>query len=203
MQRPVPLSVLILNNVPAPYFDPLFEQIGARSGWQLTVCYSSAWNRDVGWDEKNIAGCDAYRTIILDRVNPRLTRVSGSSLAAAVALAKVMFAEKPDYLLCYGYTLMPQITALLIAILTSTRFAVAGDANYFNDLGRAEKKTPSWQSGNQEYEKENIAATEITERSVGPSGFFCRFRLFHLLSFYLRAIRARIKRWARRLWLRL
>src|SRR5215813_3227001 len=121
MQRTVPLSVLILNNVPAPYFVPLFEQIGNQSGWRLTVCYSSAWNCDVGWDQETIASRLAHRTVILDQRNPRLSKRMGASLAAAVALAKLLFKERPDYLLCYGYTMAPQITALLVAMATARR----------------------------------------------------------------------------------
>lgn len=125
--------VLLLNNVPAPYFDPLFEKIGEESGWLLTVCYSSDWNKDVGWREKSLAGSSSHRTIILDRQNPALKSRLGSSFAAAVALLKVLMSEKPDYLICYGYTLAPQMTALLWAMMTATPFAVIGDANYFND----------------------------------------------------------------------
>jgi glycosyltransferase involved in cell wall biosynthesis len=133
MQITKPLDVLILNNVPAPYFDPLFEQIGRESGWRLTICYSSAWNRGVGWAEKSTAGVDAHRTIILDQKYPALSRLFGSFPAAAIALARFLFAERPGYLICYGYTLAPQMVALIYAMVTATRFALAGDANYFTD----------------------------------------------------------------------
>jgi len=132
--------VLLLNNVPAPYFDPLFEKIGAESGWLLTVCYSSDWNKDVGWREKSLAGSSSHRTIILDRQNPALKSRFGSSFAAAVALLKVFMSEKPDYLICYGYTLAPQMTALLWAMMTATPFALIGDANYFNDTASGMKR---------------------------------------------------------------
>ncbi len=117
------MRVLLLNNVPAPYFDPLFEKLGRESGWQLTVCYSSAWNRDVGWEEKKFNERAAHRTIILDRTRQN----------AAVALAEILIRERPDYLICYGYTLKPQITALSWAMLTKTPFAVIGDANIYCD----------------------------------------------------------------------
>src|SRR5215470_8892408 len=127
------LRALLLNNVPAPYFDPLFEKIGEESGWLLTVCYSSDWNSDVGWVEKSAAESPSHRTIILDRRYPALKSLFGSSVAAAVALLKVLSSEKPDHVICYGYTLAPQMTALLWAMITATPFALAGDANYFND----------------------------------------------------------------------
>jgi glycosyltransferase involved in cell wall biosynthesis len=132
--------VLLLNNVPAPYFDPLFEKIGAESGWTLTVCYSSDWNKDVGWEKKLQRNVAAYRTIILDRRHPSLRSKMGSSAAAAVALAEILLRERPDYLICYGYTLAPQLIALLWAMITGTRFALIGDANYFTDTATGLKR---------------------------------------------------------------
>ncbi|HKQ78075.1 MAG TPA: glycosyltransferase family 4 protein [Blastocatellia bacterium] len=132
--------VLLLNNVPAPYFDPLFERIGRESGWRLTVCYSSDWNKDVGWGKKVPAEEAAHRTIILDRRSPWLKSKLGSSLAAAIALANNLIAERPDYLICYGYTLAPQMTALLWAMATRTPFAVIGDANYNTDMAKGLKR---------------------------------------------------------------
>jgi len=134
------MRVLLLNNVPAPYFDPLFEKLGRDSGWELTVCYSAAWNQDVGWEEKARAQNNAHRTIILDRQKPRLKARLGSPLAAAAALAEILQRERPDYLLIYGYTLLPQITALAWAMATATPYAVAGDANYYTDVAAGLKR---------------------------------------------------------------
>jgi len=134
------LRALLLNNVPAPYFGPLFEKIGAESGWLLTVCYSSDWNKDVGWGEKSQAESPSHGVIILDRQNPALKSWFGSSFAAAAALLKLLLVEKPDYLICCGYTLAPQTTALLWAMMTATPFAVMGDANYFNDTAVGMKR---------------------------------------------------------------
>ncbi|MEP7337863.1 MAG: glycosyltransferase family 4 protein [Acidobacteriota bacterium] len=127
------MRVLLLNNVPTPYFTPLFEKIGEESGWDLTVCYSSDWNRDVGWQEKLARQTEAHGLVILDQRIPWLRSLAGSSLAAAVALFNIMLRERPDYLICYGYTLKPQVAALLWAIFAGTPFAVIGDANYFAD----------------------------------------------------------------------
>lgn len=132
--------VLLLNNVPAPYFDPLFEKLGEESGWRLTVCYSSDWNKDVGWQERPQAREAAHRTIILDRQNPGLRSKLGSSLAAAIALMSLLVSERPDYLICYGYTLAPQMIALLWAMATRTPFALIGDANYYIDVTAGAKR---------------------------------------------------------------
>jgi glycosyltransferase involved in cell wall biosynthesis len=104
------------------------------------VCYSSDWNKDVGWGKKVPAEEAAHRTIILDRRNPWLKSKLGSSLAAAIALANNLIAERPDYLICYGYTLAPQMTALLWAMATGTPFAVIGDANYNTDMAKGLKR---------------------------------------------------------------
>src|SRR5262249_52988312 len=134
------LRVLLLNNVPAPYFDPLFEKIGEESGWRLTVCYSSDWNKDVGWQEKLPGNTAVHRTVILDRRRPALRAKLGSSTAAAVALAGILLRERPDYLICYGYTLAPQLVALFWAMVTGTPFALIGDTNYFIDAATGMKR---------------------------------------------------------------
>ena len=125
--------VLLLNNVPAPYFTPLFEKVGAESGWELTVCYSSDWNQDVGWQTKLTQKTKAYQLIVLDQQNYWLRRLLGSSMAAAICLFKMLLRNRPDYLICYGYTLKPQMVALFWAMITGTPFALSGDANYFSD----------------------------------------------------------------------
>ncbi len=127
------IDVLLLNNVPAPYFNPLFELLGREPDWRLTVCYVSDWNRDVAWRESGMADRASHRTVILDRIWARLSRLLGGSTAAAIALLVMLVREKPDYLICYGYTLKPQLTALLWAMISGAPFAVAGDANEYID----------------------------------------------------------------------
>jgi glycosyltransferase involved in cell wall biosynthesis len=125
------VRVLLLNNVPTLYFDPLFEKIRRNSGWQLTVCYSSAWNNQVGWEESKF---ERHGTaIILDQRRPWLKKRLGSLTAAAVSLAGILTRQSPDYLICYGYTLKPQLVALLWAMLTNKPFAVIGDSNIYCD----------------------------------------------------------------------
>lgn len=134
------MRVLLLNNVPAPYFTPLFERLGDESGWQLTVCYSSVWNQAVGWEPGAMNQSHSHRTVILDRGIHGLRELLGSSAAAAIELLKLLVREKPDYLICYGYTLLPQIVALAWAMTTKTPFAVIGDANYYNDNAEGLKR---------------------------------------------------------------
>jgi glycosyltransferase involved in cell wall biosynthesis len=134
------MRVVILNNVPSPSLKPLFEKLGHKSGWELIVCYVSAWHRNVGWVEEKLEEHEAHRTIILDQRKPWLARRLGNRAAGAVALAGTLFRERPDYLICYGYTLMPQITAILWSILTNTPFAISGDANIYCDRRRRIKR---------------------------------------------------------------
>ncbi len=134
------MRVLLLNNVPAPYFDPLFARVGREAGWELTVCYSSDWNRDVGWEAEAVAQNDAHRTVILDRRKPDLKARFGSSVAASAALFEMLRREQPDCLLIYGYTLLPQMTALLWAMAAKTPYVLAGDANVYNDAATGWKR---------------------------------------------------------------
>ncbi|MGE0883048.1 MAG: glycosyltransferase family 4 protein [Blastocatellales bacterium] len=135
------MRVLLLNNVPAPYFDPLFETLAQKSGWELTVCYSANWNQDVGWKEKAPHFNEAHRTIILDQQNPGLKSLLGSAIAASATLFQMLLRERPQYLLIYGYTLLPQLTAILWAMISGTLFAVAGDANFYLDKATGWKRS--------------------------------------------------------------
>ncbi len=124
--------VLLLNNIPAPYFDPLFAKLGDERDWSLRVCYTSVWNANAGWVEKPMDEA-RYRTIVLDREHPMLTRWFGSSFSAAVSLISEMWRDRPDYLISYGYTLFPQYAAIIWSALTGTPVAIIGDANIHAD----------------------------------------------------------------------
>jgi glycosyltransferase involved in cell wall biosynthesis len=134
------MRVLLLNNVPAPYFDPLFERVGREPGLDLAVCYSSAWNQDVGWKAETGAQNNTQDLIILDRQRPWLKARFGSSFAATAALLDLLQNEPPDCLLVYGYTLLPQMNALLWAMRTNTPYLIAGDANIYNDTATGLKR---------------------------------------------------------------
>ncbi len=118
------MRLFIINNIPAPYFDPLFERIGSEKGWSLTVCYTSTWNQQAGWVEAPIAKA-SYRTVILDR--------AGRGIAAGVRLFGELVRNRPDFLIIYGYTLVPQCVAILWSMVTGTRYALMGDANIHTD----------------------------------------------------------------------
>ncbi|MBX3278337.1 MAG: glycosyltransferase family 4 protein [Acidobacteria bacterium] len=134
------MRVLIVNNIPAPYFDPLFAQLGSASGRDLTVCYTSTWNRDAGWVERGMDGNATYSTVILDRRRPWLARLIGSRNAAAIALPAELRRVRPDYVIIYGYTLAPQCTAMLYSIATRTKYALIGDANVYADRAAGWKR---------------------------------------------------------------
>ncbi len=127
------MKVLLLNNVPAPYFLPLFNELARVPDWHLTVCYTSNWVSTVGWENDELISASSCRTIVLDRIRPRLSKFVGGPLSAAYTLMALLNKERPDYLICYGYTLKPQVTLICWAMLTATPFALIGDANYFFD----------------------------------------------------------------------
>jgi glycosyltransferase involved in cell wall biosynthesis len=127
--------VLLLNNIPAPYFDPLFAKLAETRDWLLSVCYTSTWNRNAGWAEKPLPETN-HRVVVLDQVDEKLTRRFGSSLSAALALFDEMNGDRPDYAIIYGYTLLPQCLAIAWASLVGIPFAVIGDANVHADRAR-------------------------------------------------------------------
>lgn len=133
--------VLLLNNIPAPYFIPLFQRLAGVEGWKLTVCYASQWKPDVGWSEKLAADALSMRTVYLDQQDRGwMRRRLGSRLASALVLLGILWRERPDYLLCYGYTLAPQLTLLSWGLLSRTPFGIIGDANIHCDRTRGIKR---------------------------------------------------------------
>lgn len=138
------MRVLLLNNLPAPYLIPLFRRLAEASGWQLTVCFATEWRPDLGWPdpgrtEHSLGAEIPARTIYLDRSDDQRTTRRGwlgghqRELASGWKLLEQLRREPPDYLICYGYTLLPQLTLLLWALITGTPFALIGDANIYCD----------------------------------------------------------------------
>lgn len=131
------MRILLLNNLPAPYFTPLFARLAEKLQGRLTVCYSSDWNQTVGWEADSTG--EANQAIILDRRAPKFRRWLGSGAAGALALWQELRANPPDFVICYGYTLLPQFVLLLWAIASRTPYALSGDANFYNDAPKGLK----------------------------------------------------------------
>lgn len=118
------MRVLIINNIPAPYFDPVFKILGERTGWELTVCYTASWNQQAGWVEEPLKD-SSYRIVVLDR--------AGRSIFAGYRFFRVLFKVRPEFLIIYGYTLIPQCLGIMWSIATGTPYALIGDANVYAD----------------------------------------------------------------------
>jgi glycosyltransferase involved in cell wall biosynthesis len=128
------MRVLLLNNLPAPYFIPLFRQLAGVREWQLTICFATAWKPDLGWAERSISPAIPARTVYLNQYwRHRGWWWGGERLLSVLAMLDLLRRERPDYLICYGYTLLPQLTLLLWALVTATPFALIGDANIHCD----------------------------------------------------------------------
>jgi glycosyltransferase involved in cell wall biosynthesis len=129
--------VLLFNNTPAPYFVPLFEALGRRSGWSLTVSFASRWKADTGWRRGELATTlRGVETRYLDEEPSPGGSWLGRQAGAVLVLLRFLWRERPDYLLIYGYTLPPQMTLILWGLVTRTPFAVIGDANIHCDRAR-------------------------------------------------------------------
>lgn len=134
------MRVVLLNNLPAPYFLPLFRQLSVASGWELVICFSTRWKSDLGWAEGSIRNDLPPGAIFLDQQDGAGRRGWERSLARALKLLCLLWREPPDYLICYGYSLLPQLTLLLWAIITRTPFAVIGDANVHCDKAQGVRR---------------------------------------------------------------
>ena len=135
------MKVLLLTNVPSPYNLPAFRQVHQDAGWSLTVCYASSENKDVGWRADRLKHQGGYESLVLDVKRPRLKRVLGASIAAALALRERLNQWKPEYVIVYGYSRIPQLTAIAWSIGTATPFAVLGDSNIYADCARGIKRS--------------------------------------------------------------
>jgi glycosyltransferase involved in cell wall biosynthesis len=125
-------KVVLLSNVPSPYLTPLFNQLARAREFALEICYVSAWSSNVGWSADQVADFRHAHSRILDERFPVLRR-RAPQLAATLALLARLWQTQPDYLLIYGYTRIPQVTALLWCWSSGTPFAIAGDATYYAD----------------------------------------------------------------------
>ena len=126
--------VLLFNNTPAPYLVPLFEELRRKSGWHLTLCFASRWNADTGWRKGEVeAGLSEGQTVHLDELPVPGRRWLGETVSIILGVLGVLGRERPDYLVIYGYTLIPQVTLLIWAMLRRRPFAVLGDANIHAD----------------------------------------------------------------------
>lgn len=132
-------KVLLLSNVPSPYLTPLFNKLAAESGWNLLICYVSRWSSNVGWSEAQARQYVVNSETVLDERVLWLKKLS-PQCAAAVSLLLMLWQQRPDYLVIYGYTRVPQLTALVWCFLTGCPFAIAGDATYYADDARGLRK---------------------------------------------------------------
>ena len=134
------MRVLLLNNLPAPYFLPVFRHLAVTTDWELLVCFASRWRSDLGWAKGSIETTIPARTVYLESDGGE----GSMRLAKGLALLRLLRRERPDYLVCYGYTQVPQLTLLVWALLTGTPFALIGDANIHCDRARGLKRMLKW-----------------------------------------------------------
>jgi glycosyltransferase involved in cell wall biosynthesis len=125
-------KVLLLSNIPSPYLTPLFNKLARKPDWKLDTCYVSSWGENVGWPEAPVQQYGVSESAILDKRFPSLRKYS-IQLAATIALLERILRKRPDYLIIYGYTRLPQLAALGWCLLTKLPFAIAGDATYYAD----------------------------------------------------------------------
>ena len=152
------MRVLLLNNLPAPYFLPVFRHLAIMSGWELLICFATRWRPDLGWSEGSVEATIPARTVYLEGPEAPAGKDRDESGNAASqfrrllaswrkagwnkigALLGLLWRERPEYLVCYGYTQTPQLTLLLWALLFGVPFALIGDANIHCDRARGVRR---------------------------------------------------------------
>ena len=137
------MRILLLNNLPTPYFIPLFQRLVRLGLGELTICFAMDWKSDLGWEEGSVTAQIETRTVYLKGGLASGHASSGNGLwqivsisSSALRMLKVLREERPDYVICYGYTLVPQLTLLLWALVRRIPFALIGDANIYCDKAR-------------------------------------------------------------------
>jgi glycosyltransferase involved in cell wall biosynthesis len=125
-------KVVLLNNIPSPYLTPLFNQLARAREGALEVWYISAWSSNVGWAPDQVEDFRNEHSQVLDERFPALRR-RAPQFAATLAMLVRLLSAPPEYVLIYGYTRLPQVTALWWCWLCNVPFAIAGDATYYAD----------------------------------------------------------------------
>jgi glycosyltransferase involved in cell wall biosynthesis len=121
--------LLILNNVRSPSFDPLFSALARKSAFAVEVCYLRRSADNVGWSA--LSAEPAYRMI-------NVSQVGKSWIGSMMTLIN---RRRADFILIYGYSPLPQATAILLASARKIPFGVIGDANIHCDHPR-----PLWRT---------------------------------------------------------
>lgn len=130
--------VLLLSNVPSPYFSPIFSWLAESAEWNLNTCYISAWNQSVAWAPQNASHFSNLTDTILTQRFSTSKSWKRAQVVATFALLSRVLKERYDFFLIYGYTQLPQLFLIGWAVLMNIPFAIAGDANYYSD------KTTGW-----------------------------------------------------------
>lgn len=86
----------------------------------------------MGWSEAQARNFVVNEETVLDE-QVQWLRTLSSQWAAALALLQMLYQHRPDYLVIYGYTRVPQLTALFWCFITRRPFALGGDATYYAD----------------------------------------------------------------------
>ena len=132
--------VLLLSNVPSPYFSPVFSLLGESAEWKLKTCYISAWNEGVAWSPQNATSFLNPGDTVLSQQPLAIGGWSNKQMRATCSLLRRVIKQQPDFFLIYGYTQLPQLFLTGWALLRNTPFAIAGDANYYSDKATGWKR---------------------------------------------------------------
>jgi glycosyltransferase involved in cell wall biosynthesis len=133
--------VCIVTQVRTPYREPLFQKLSDDHRVELKVFYFADSLPGVAWPQgtgptDNHAG---YEHETLPNMTPRWLRWLPVVSFSSVSIVRRLAAERPDYVIVYGYNFLTQLLAIGYCWWTGTPYALRSDSNGFVERTRGLK----------------------------------------------------------------
>lgn len=128
--------VAVVTGLPAPYREPVFEELSRRTCVALRVFYAARGHDDVAWEAAKSSPFE-YDRAFLPNLTPRRLRRLPLLGYANLGLARQLDEFQPDYLIVYGYNQLVHWLAFHWARAHGVPFALRSDSNVYLDQNGA------------------------------------------------------------------
>lgn len=131
--------VAVLNGIPAPYREPVFETLAAHPEVELKVFYCSPGHAEVGWTQSRSRATETpytSRQEFLTNWSPRWCQRRTLFGYANLAIGRRLRQFRPDYVIIYGYNQLTYLLAMHYCVRYRVPFALRGDSNARIDQSR-------------------------------------------------------------------
>jgi glycosyltransferase involved in cell wall biosynthesis len=136
------IAVLMLN--PVHYFVPLYKELSKKSGWDLTIFYTSRINisnekepesnKSIDWGGENSL-LNGYNYVFLKKVFPNLKH--GSFLGHFnPGIIPAILKYRPDVIIIHGYAYLTSWIAMAISKLLKVKVIMKGEINELQERSR-------------------------------------------------------------------